>query len=177
MTKFSRLQVESQIDSKTRFQILELAEPGYSGYESGNSGFTRILRIFFRILRTWNFISHVLVFLLFPNVIKHYSLSPVLSLILSRVSPSLSLVLSFPQTLETQNPPSILDPRPTGASLGWWIIYPTCSIPGRLGFKPLVQGRIHPKVNKLGFGKSRVLGGSNRFPPVSHLLMNHSTRV
>src|SRR6185503_6060543 len=54
---------------------------------------------------------------------------------------------------------------------------PACSIPGRLGFKPLVQGRAHPKVNKLGFGKSRVLVGLNRFPTVNHLLKDQSTRV
>ena len=161
---------------KTRFQILEPEEPGYSGFESGNSRFTRILRIFFLILRTWNCISHVLAFFLFPNIIKHYSLSPVLPLTLSRVL-SLFLVLSL-----TPNP---RDPKPSlypwskakRASIGWWIISPACSFPGRLEFKLLVQGRARPKVNKLGFGKSLVLGGLNRFPPISHLPMNHSTRV
>ena len=150
MTQF--LSVTGRVTNrlKTRFQILEPEELGYSGYESGNSGFTRILRIFFRILRTWNFISHILVFLLFPKCYKTlFTLSRALSHSLSCVL-SLSLVLSFPQTLETQNPPSTLDPRLTGASLGWWIIYSACSIPGRLGFKPLEQGRAHPKVNKLG---------------------------
>jgi len=104
---------------------------------------------------------------------KCYKLLFTLSRALSR---SLPCSLS-PQTLGIQNPPSTLDPRPTGASLGWWIIYPACSIPGRLGFEPLVQGRAHPKVNKLGFGKSRVLGGLNWFPPVNHLLKDQSTRV
>ena len=46
----------------------------------------------------------------------------------------------------------------------------------RLGFKLLVQGRAHPKVKELGFGKSLVLGSLNRFPPVNLLLMNPSTR-
>ena len=41
----------------------------------------------------------------------------------------------------------------------------------------MLQRKSSPKVNKLGFGKSRVLGGLNRFPPVNHLLKDQSTRV
>ena len=143
---------------------------GYSGISSGNSGFTRILRIFFRIVRTWNAISRVLGLM---TVSKRYK--PLFTL-LSLLSHSLPCSLS-PQTLETKNPPSTLDPRPKGASIGWWILSPAYSFPGRLGFKLLVQGGAHPKVNKLGFGKSLVLEGLNRFPPVNRLLMNPSTRV
>ena len=111
---------------------------GYSGIPSENSGFTRILRIFLRIVRTWSGISCVLGLLTVP---KRYKPLFALSRALSH---SLPCSLS-PQTLGNQNPPSTLDPRPTGASLGRWIIYPACSIPGRLGFKPLVQGRASPQ--------------------------------
>ena len=46
-----------------------------------------------------------------------------------------------------------------------------------LGSNPWSKEELTPKVNKLGFGKSRVLGGLNRFPPVIHLLKDQSTRV
>ena len=131
---------------------------------------TRILRVFSRIFQTWRDISRVLGLETVPKRYKPLFALPTLLSHSLLCSPS-------PHTLETQNPPSTLDPRPKGASSGWWIIYPACSTPGRLGFKPLVQGRAHPKVNKLGFGKSRVLGGLNRFPPVNRLLKDQSTRV
>ena len=114
--------------------------PGYSGHSSGYSGPGTLYLMF------WSFCY-------FQNVIKHYSLSPVLSLTLSCVL-SLSLVLSF--TPNPRDPKPSLYPRSKAkrASIGWWIISPACSFPGRLEFKLLVQGRARPKVNKLGFGES-----------------------
>jgi len=166
LNKFSK-QIKS---AQSQFISGNHCEPGTSGYESGNSGLTRILRVFSRILRTWRHISRVLGL---ETVPKRYKPLFALSTLLSHSHPC----SPSPHTLETQNPPSTLDPRPKGASSGWWIIYPACSFPGRLGFNLLVQGRAHPKVNKLGFGKSLALGGLNRFPSVNHLLMNHCTRV
>ena len=145
MIQFSRLQVESQIDSKLDFkfwsqrnpdtpgfnpEILDL--PGYSGYSFGYSGSETLYLMF------WSFAV--------PKCYKTLlTLSRALSHSLPCLSLSLSLVLSFPQTIETQNPPSTLDPRPTGASLGWWIIYPACSIPGRLGFEPWCKEELTPR--------------------------------
>jgi len=118
---------------------------GYSGISSGNSGFTRILRVFLRIVRTWSGISCVLGLVTVPKRYNRYSLSPVLSLTLSRaLSHSLPCSLS-PQTLGIQNPPSTLDPRLTGASLGGGSSIPRAPSLDGLGSSPWCKEELTPR--------------------------------
>ena len=104
----------------------ELTEiSGYSGILSGNSGFTRILRVFLRIVWTWSGISCVLGLVTVPKryyfVFHSFSLSP-------RALP-LSLALnskSFPP-----NP----FPRPKKLKSTWGIIFSRYSTLGWFHFR------------------------------------------
>ena len=109
-----RLQVESQIDSKIGFQILELEKPEPPDFETGTSENTRILRVFLRIVRTCHPITRTRDLFLFSNVIHRYSL---VFLALPVPSPSLT---SPPPSLspKPQDLPFQVDSKAKGTSIG-----------------------------------------------------------
>ena len=88
-----RLRIESEIDPSSVFELGSRGKTGTSGFGTGTSGNIRILWYFTWILRTWKFISHILILFAIP---KRYK--PLFTL-LSRPPRALSL----PQALNTKS--------------------------------------------------------------------------
>ena len=160
MIQFSRLQVESQIDSKIGFQILELEKPEPPDFETGTSENTRILRVFLRIVRTCHPITCTRDLFLFSNVIHRYSL---VFLALPVPSPSLT---SPPPSLspKPQDLPFQVDSKAKGTSIGVGNHLLQVFHLGAVSFSSFSCKGSFLKVPKLGLSGLIVLGCVKGFP-------------